>query len=134
MAKTSERLSALKLANLKDPGYFPDGGNLYFRIAQGGSRGSISRFTMQGCSRDMGLGAYPEISLPAARKLAAKFRELVKEGADPIERRHADRAAQQVAAAKSLTFDDCAREYITDHEAGWRNAKHRAQWTSTLES
>ena len=64
MAKTSERLSALKLANLKDPGYFPDGGNLYFRIAQGGSRGWIFRFTMQGCSRDMGLGAYPRSACP----------------------------------------------------------------------
>jgi integrase len=132
MAKTSERLSALKLANLTGPGYFADGGNLYFRIAPGGACGWIFRFTIQGRVRDMGLGAYPEISLAAARRIAAECRELVKKGTDPIVRRRADRAAQRVAAAKSLTFDDCAREYINDHEAGWRNAKHRAQWTSTL--
>ena len=39
MAKTSKRLSALKLANLEDPVISLDGGNLYFRITQGGSRG-----------------------------------------------------------------------------------------------
>jgi integrase len=132
VAKTSERFSALKVAKLKGPGYFADGGNLYFRIAPGGARGWIFRYTTHGRTRDMGLGAYPEISLAAARKLAGKCRELVKEGIDPIERRRAERAAERVAAAKSLTFDECVREYIRDHEAGWRNAKHRAQWSSTL--
>ena len=38
MAKTTERFSALKIANLKGPGYFADGGNLYFRVAPGGAR------------------------------------------------------------------------------------------------
>jgi hypothetical protein len=132
MAKTSERLSALKVGRLSDPGLYADGGNLYFRVAPGGARGWIFRFAMHGRTRDMGLGAYPQISPAAARKLAGKFREMIKEGVDPIERRHAERAAQRVAAAKSLTFDQCVRDYIADHEAGWRNAKHRAQWTSTL--
>jgi len=132
MAKTSERISALKIARLTDPGLYSDGGNLYFRIAPGGARGWIFRFAINGRTRDMGLGAFPEISLAAARKLAGKFRESVKGGIDPIEQRRADRAAQRVAAAKSVTFDECARAYIDDHEAGWRNAKHRAQWKSSL--
>jgi hypothetical protein len=38
VAKTTERLSSLKLANLKAPGLFADGGNLYFRVAPGGAR------------------------------------------------------------------------------------------------
>ena len=80
----------------------------------------------------MGLGAYPDISLATARDLAGKFRALVKEGVDPIERRRADRSAQRIAFAKNLTFDECALAYIEDHEAGWRNAKHRGQWSSTL--
>jgi hypothetical protein len=121
-----------KLANLKTPGLFADGGNLYFRVAPGGARGWILRYAMHARTRDMGLGAYPEISLGAARKLAGKFRELIKEGVDPIERRRIERAAQPVEAAKSLTFDDCVRTYIADHEAGWRNAKHRMQWSNTL--
>jgi integrase len=58
----------------------------------------------------------------------------VKEGIDPIERRRAERSARRVTEAKTLTFDECVREYIKDHEAGWRNAKHQAQWSSTLAS
>jgi hypothetical protein len=38
MAKTSERLSAMKVANVKGPGYFADGDNLYFRSAPSGAR------------------------------------------------------------------------------------------------
>src|SRR5947199_6263298 len=98
MAKTTERLSALKVTRLKGPGYFADGGNLYFRIAPGGARGWIFRYSMAGRTRDMGLGAYPKISLAAARRLAAGFREELAHGIDPIDRRRADRASQRVAA------------------------------------
>src|SRR5215211_5234577 len=132
MAKTSERLSALKVKNLRSPGYFADGGNLYFRIAPSGSRGWIFRFAMHGRTRDMGLGGYPEIGLADARELAGKCRVLVKQGIDPIEQRRVTKARERVAVAKTLTFDECVRQYIADHEAAWRNAKHRAQWSSTL--
>ena len=132
MAKISERLSALKVANLKGPGYFADGGNLYFRIAPGDTRGWIFRFMIGGRTRDMGLGAFPEISLAAARKAAAKYRELVKEGVDPIEWRRTERASHRLATARTLTFDESARQYLTDHEKGWRSDKHREQWRSTL--
>lgn len=132
MAQTIGRLSAIKVTRIKDPGYYADGGNLYFRVAPSGARGWMFRFTMAGRTRDMGLGSYPEISLATARELADKFRPLVKAGIDPIERRRDDRAAQRIASAKNLSFDECARAYIEDHEAAWRNAKHRAQWSSTL--
>ena len=35
-------------------------------------------------------------------------------------------------AAKAITFKDCAANYIAAHRAGWRNAKHAAQWEATL--
>jgi hypothetical protein len=44
----SERLSALKVRNLMGPGYFADGGNLYFRVASVWARGWIFRYTVQG--------------------------------------------------------------------------------------
>lgn len=143
MAQLIGRLSAIKVGNLKEPGYYADGGNLYFRVARpnkksrqssnaAGARGWVFRFTVDGRTRDMGLGAYPEIGLAAARDHAEKSRTLVKEGFDPIEQRRARRAEQRVTAAKSQSFDACVREYIADHEAGWRNAKHRAQWSKTL--
>jgi integrase len=132
MAKKIELLSAVKVRNLNGPGYFADGGNLYFRIAPGGSCGWIFRYAIAGRTRDMGLGGFPEISLADARTLAAKCRRLLQEGIDPIEQRRAQRGAQRIAQAKSATFDDCVRGYIADHERAWGNTKHRAQWSSTL--
>src|SRR5437016_1494136 len=132
MARTIGKLSAVKVQRLKAPGYYADGGNLYFRIAEGGARGWIFRFRMHGRTRDAGLGSFPTISLAQARRQASKFREMVASGVDPIERRKADRTAARIATAKALTFDECATAYITAHEAAWRNAKHRQQWINTL--
>jgi integrase len=146
VAKTSERLSALEVAHLKEPGYYADGANLYFRVAQAkpvegagsrqdcGARGWIFRFSRGGRARDMGLGAYPQINLAAARKLAAKCRELVSQGIDPIEQRRAAKAEQALSAAKVMTFNQAAEAYVMAHRAGWRNPKHAKQWTTTLAS
>lgn len=38
----------------------------------------------------------------------------------------------RLAASRSITFKQCAAEYIKAHGAGWRNAKHRHQWENTL--
>jgi hypothetical protein len=134
MARAIGRLSALKVQNFKEPGYYADGGNLYFRVADGGTRGWIFRFRLNGRTRDAGLGSYPTISLAEARRQASKCRELVAAGVDPIEHRKATRAAARVEAAKTKTFDECRTAYVEAHEAGWRNAKHRQQWTNTLKT
>jgi integrase len=42
--------------------------------------------------------------------------------------------ARRVQAARSVTFKKCAEDYIAEKEAGWRNEKHRAQWSATLET
>jgi integrase len=46
----------------------------------------------------------------------------------------AKQAAELAAKARAMTFKDVAGAYIAANEAGWRNAKHRAQWTATLEA
>jgi hypothetical protein len=42
MARTRSRLTALKVASIKKPGLYADGGNLYLRVAREGSKGWIS--------------------------------------------------------------------------------------------
>jgi integrase len=37
-----------------------------------------------------------------------------------------------IARASTLTFRAASVQYIDAHKDGWRNAKHTAQWTSTL--
>jgi integrase len=132
MAKKLELLSAVNVRNLRSPGYYADGGNLYLRVAPGGSRGWIFRYEVAGKTRDMGLGGYPAISLASARRHAEECRAMLQRGLDPIEQRRAQRGAQRAAEARSKTFDDCVREYIADHERSWGSAKHRAQWATTV--
>jgi integrase len=80
----------------------------------------------------MGLGSVNDVTLSEARELARTYRNLVKEGIDPIDQRNA-RVAQNLAArAGAMTFDRAAEAYIRQHKAAWKNAVHTAQWESSL--
>ncbi len=83
----------------------------------------------------MGLGNADHVSLAEARDQADAAHKLLAQGIDPIDHRLAAKAAaiaEAEAAKPVVTFDDAAERYITTHEAGWRNPKHRAQWRATL--
>jgi integrase len=108
------------------PGYYGDGDGLWLQIAKGGSKSWVFRFTLNGRRREMGLGPLHTIGLAEARAGALECRKLVLDHKDPIEYRRQARARDEV------TFDQCAAAYIDAHRAGWRNAKHAAQWGSTL--
>jgi hypothetical protein len=64
--------------------------------------------------------------------MAGKCRRQCLEGIDPVEARNAERSDRQSAAARAMTFDQFTAAYIASHGDGWRNAKHAAQWKSTL--
>jgi integrase len=132
VARGLHRLSVVNIASRKKPGYYADGGGLYLRVAPGGSKGWIFRFTRAARTRDAGLGTYPTISLGKAREQAEQCRRLLSAGIDPIEARREERDAARSEAAKLHTFEQCATAFIESHEVGWRNDKHRAQWRSTL--
>src|SRR6476661_4735173 len=118
MTRVLNRLSDVAVRAKKRPGYIADGGNLYLRVAAGGSKGWIFRFAMGGRTRDAGLGSYPTVSLVRAREEAERYRRLVAAGIDPITARNEQREAARVEAAKALTFEQCARSFIESHELG----------------
>lgn len=74
------------------------------------------------------------IGLADARRLAEACRRQRLAGLDPIESRRAERDRGRLEAAEALTFRACAESYIAAHRAGWRNAKHAAQGTATLDT
>ena len=131
MAKTTNRLTAVGIKNLKEKGLHADGGGLYLRITDSGTKGWIFRFTREGRTRDMGLGTCADISLASAREIAEESRKRLKQGLDPIEARK--NAARENASADCVTFREAVECYITAHEPSWKNAKHRQQWGNTLE-
>ncbi|WP_368620377.1 tyrosine-type recombinase/integrase [Paraburkholderia sp. BR13444] len=124
------RLSALRVGKLVDPGYYPDGGGLYFQISASGSRSWIFQFRLFGRSREMGLGPISTVSLSQARAEAARCRALLKDKIDPIEARN--EAQRKAAAEGSRQFRIAAAEYIENNRRSWKNIKHAKQWTSTL--
>jgi integrase len=134
MARAVGRLSSLAFGRLKDPGMYPDGGGLYLQISRLGGRSWLFRFKAGGRERWMGLGPASLIGLAEARRLAEECRRQRLAGIDPIEARRAGRDKERLEAAKAVTFQACAESYITAHQAGWRNAKHGAQWSATLEA
>ena len=138
MAHLVGRLTALKVAKVKAPGMYADGAGLYLQVS-GDSENTLAkswifRFTLRGRSREMGLGSLSLFGLAEARAKAAECRRQTYEGIDPIEARRAQRVQAALEAATALTFKDCTAEYLAAHGAGWRNAKHAAQWSSTLKT
>jgi len=80
----------------------------------------------------MGLGPMRDVGLAAAREAASAARSLVRNSVDPIEHRIAERAKVKADATGAITFEAYARRYIAGKEAGWKNDKHRQQWSNSL--
>jgi integrase len=121
-------LTTRELAGLTRIGQHRVSPSLYLQITPSGTRSWLFRYQRNGKPRWLGLGPVDLVSLAEARAKALACRRRLYEGGDPLEERRAERAT----AGEGLTFEICAERYIKAHEAGWRNGKHRAQWTSTL--
>jgi integrase len=133
MARGSEKLSAAAVRNAKDPGLYGDGKNLYLRVGEGAAKSWVLRYMLDGRAREMGLGSEADFTLKETRERARRYRQQLKgDGIDPIDARQKARAARRAAAAKSMTFRQAAEAYIKAQAAGWKNARHAAQWPSTL--
>jgi len=135
MPKKAKELSALAVSKLKAEGRYAVGGadGLHLRIA-GESRAWVLRIKIGERRSDIGLGPFPEVSLAEAREAARSHRKKVREGINPLQEKQDARAALRIEEAKSKTFKDCAEAYIEAHKAGWKNDKHAAQWSATLET
>ena len=128
------KLKPLQVAREQSPGRYGDGGGLYLQVGQTGAKSWIFRYRAGEREREMGLGAYPAITLARAREKAVACRQLRQDGKDPIELRDAERRAAEAEDARQMTFKECAEGYIADNERAWKNAKHRSQWRNTLQT
>jgi integrase len=147
------KLTALKVAREKRPGLYGDGGGLYLQITARGSKSWIFRYWIaerdpvtgnivrdpatnkaRGRSREMGLGSCITVSLAEARDRALECRKLREQEIDPIEAREEARRQSALERAKSLKFKEAAATYMAAHRVAWKNDKHAAQWTATLQT
>lgn len=136
MPKIAREMSPIEVRRLNTPGYHAVGGvsGLLLQVTRTGGRSWILRFRIGDKRRDLGLGPFPDVTLAQAREKARAARELIAQGLDPVESRRevvADMVAKQ---AKTLTFDEATKKFMSKKGNEFRNRKHAAQWTRTLET
>lgn len=134
------RLTDRMVRQVRVPCVLIDGGGLRLKVTANPKtkqlrKSWILRVTVKGGPiRELGLGSADDFSLQEVRDRATIARKLARDGIDPVAHREAERAQRALEAARALTFVQCAEAYIEAHRAGWRNAKHAAQWSATLET
>ena len=120
-------LSAAFVRTISRPGRYGDGRGGYglSLLVKPTANGRLSKTWSQrvrfgGRVTNIGLGAYPIISLAEARKKALANRRVIEAGLDP-------------RGSRVPVFSDAAEEVIAIHAAGWKaGGKSEAQWRSSL--
>ena len=124
MPKTGTPLSATAVRNLREPGKYYDLHGLFLRIEPTGSRRWVQRISVAGRQREIGLGSAELVTLAEARELAVSNKKLARAGGDPLA------AKQERIAIPSL--NEAIDKVIELNAPTWTNAKHAAQFKSTL--
>jgi integrase len=122
----ANRLSVASVKAASAPGRYADGNALYLLVGPSSGKSWLARVTRHGRQRDIGLGSASLVTLAQARDLCRTVRIQVRAGLDPIVERNKSRGVP--------TFREAAAKFIAENRATWRNAKHGAQWLSTLEA
>jgi hypothetical protein len=121
-----QRLNTTMVERLTEPGRKCDGGGLYVYVKDDGTKFWEYRYTQIGRTRTMGLGSADTVTLDQARVLAAKAREVHRDGRDPI-------AERDSAKAAGLTpFRACFDLFWAKKKIEFANPKHREQWVNTI--
>jgi len=122
------KLLTAREVNTLPVGFHKDGGNLYLKVRDTGSRAWVFRYKLAGKAIEIGLSSVANRSLVQARELAGRMRTALTNGIDPATLVRVKRDTT------AMTFADYAAELIENKKPSWRNAKHAAQWTATLET
>ncbi|RFU11553.1 site-specific integrase [Rhodobacteraceae bacterium W635] len=104
--RAQNRLSA-QFVKTAPVGKHCDGAGLWLVKREDGGAQWVQRVTVHGRRREMGLGGFPTLSLAEARKQAARWRDVVAAGRDPIKEREAEeRAARREDISLAVITED----------------------------
>ncbi|WP_408589409.1 tyrosine-type recombinase/integrase [Novosphingobium sp.] len=117
------RLSATRVAAIKEAGRYADGGGL-FLFVDDTRRRWLFRYTWHGTKKEIGIGSARSLSLAKAREKAAEFRAMLATGKNP--------KSERIKAQRIVTFGEYADAFVETMSPSWKNAKHIAQWKMTL--
>jgi integrase len=111
-------------------GKHADGAGLWLHKRDDGGAQWVLRVTAHGRRREMGLGAFPAVSLKAAREAAEAARAVVRQGLDPIK----ERERQRREAARNIhMLSDIALDAFESRKAELKGDGKAGRWFSPLE-
>ena len=127
--KRPKRLSATFVNTVNVPGRYGDGrgGHGLSLLVKPASAGGFSkswaqRIRLDGKAANVGLGAYPVVTLARARQRALANARIVSEGRDPRDR-----------ASRAPNFEQAVEAVIGIHAENWKDGgKSPAQWRASL--
>lgn len=128
LVRATNRLSA-KGAVALAAGKYADGAGLWLVKDEQGRGKWVLRVTVYGRRREMGLGAFPAVSLAEARRKAESARTAVRDGLDPIKEREKSR---REAARNLHVLNDIARDCFEARKAELKGDGAAGRWFSPL--
>lgn len=127
--RATNRLTAKGIVTAA-PGKYADGGGLWLVKRDDGGAQWVLRVTVHGRRREMGLGAFPAVSLAEARRAAEEARAKVRSNVDPIK----DRVRLKREAARNLhLFKDIAQDAFESRKAELKGDGKAGRWFSPIE-
>ena len=127
-------LTVKKIASIRRPGKYPDGGNLYLQVNPNGAKSWLFRYMKDGRDRAMGLGPVDLVSLAEARQKAIDLRRQLLVGIDPLAASQSKRAAARIAAQNCWTFSRACTDYIATKAAGWKHPAVEREWRNSVKN
>lgn len=126
MPVVARELTSTEVAAISAPGTHAVGGvtGLCLQVTATGARSWLLRITVDQRRREFGLGAFPTVTMLAARNAARSLREKIGHGADPALQRRTARAARQVPTSKTVTFRACTEAFLAAELATGRDARY----------
>jgi len=112
------------------PGKHLDGGGLWLVKRPDGGAQWVQRVTVHGRRREMGLGAFPQVSLQEARRLSHEARQTVRDNVDPINERA---RLRRQAVRKLHLLEEVALDAFESRKAELKGDGKAGRWFSPLE-
>jgi len=127
------RLKNLQIRNATGPTRLQDGGGLSLRVRKGGSKAWVFTYRWNDKRPEVGLGAWPTVSLAMAREKAEQARTWLAATPKRDPRIEWERIAKADRVdSRSILFGEFAEAYIRDRAQGWKHPDHERQWRGSL--
>ena len=107
-----------------------DGAGLFLYVQSRGRPSWRLKYSFGGRESSLSLGAYPEVSIEAARDAARKARECIKQNRDPAQERREERTALHVATV--TTFKVAAESFLAKDDSLAQRTRDKHAWLLSL--